>query len=136
MPVTQHWIPVHSHYASWVADALVEGNRHFVKPLPHDAHDEDVFPEFLLLDAGEQPLPMEISGFSSSAAYEQRKQEKIAAYRNRSDPYWHWDIVTMGTEQGAWPPFPPRRWRATEPLADHPEFPPLAGGAVLLPHRA
>jgi hypothetical protein len=110
MPVTQHWIPVDSHYEAWVADALVDTDRHVVKPLRYDAREEEVFPDFLLLDAGDSPLPMEIYGFTGNPAYEQRMQEKIAAYQQSGEPFWHWDIATAGSEPGAWPSFPLKRF--------------------------
>jgi len=82
-------------------------------------------------------LPIEIYGFTGNSAYEQRKYEKIAAYRNSGDPYWHWDVATMGAEKGAWPTFPPQRWQDTEQRTDHPYLLPhvkIYSKGVSLPH--
>jgi hypothetical protein len=109
MRVTPQFIPIHSRYEALVAGALVEENRAFIKPLRYDARESEVFPDFLLLDAGDRPLPMEIYGFTGSETYERRKLEKIAAYRSGGQPFWQWDIAASGGNPGAWPAFPPRK---------------------------
>ena len=106
MQVTPQLIPVHSQYQALVANALVEAERTFLKPLHVDAREADSLPDFLLLDAGERPLPMEIYGFTGNPAHEQRKQEKLAGYRASRQPFWHWDVAATGSRPDAFPRFP------------------------------
>lgn len=104
MRVTKHWIPVESRYEATIANSLVDQGRAFIKPLRYDADQDAVFPDFYLLDCGDQPVPIEVHGFSGNLKYEQRKQEKIQHYQRQGENYWHWEVCKTGS--GSWPPFP------------------------------
>jgi hypothetical protein len=112
MRVTPQFIPVHSQYEALVANALVEADRAFIKPLRYDSHESDIFPDFCLLDTAVERLPMEIYGYTNHPGYERRKQEKLEWYRQSGTPFWHWDVATSGRLEGQWPPFPPKRRRS------------------------
>ena len=111
MRTTAHWIPSDSQYESWVAEALVQEDRRFLKPMRYDAFDEEVFPDFMLLDAGEKPVPMEIYGMTGNRKYERRKREKIAIYEGRGEAFWQWEVDPKKARQNAWTSFP-ERWAA------------------------
>lgn len=105
MPVTDSWIPVDSRYEAMIAHTLVKEGRSFYKPLRYDADESETFPNFMLLDASGEPLPMEIYGFGGNKAHEKRKREKVAIYRASGRLFWQWDVLQSGRET-SWPPFP------------------------------
>ena len=107
MRVTGEWIPVQSHFEAWLAKELVNNARYFQKPLRYDASTESVFPDFLLTDCGDTPIPLEVFGYTNNPTYEARKADKIAAYRRSGDPFWFWDVGIHGNKPNAWPALPP-----------------------------
>ncbi|MCW5300344.1 DUF1173 family protein [Herbaspirillum lusitanum] len=84
------YIPVDSSYELIVADKLLVEKRSFVKPLRYDAADDVVFPDFKLLDAGPNPVPMEIYGVKNNPKYDERKRAKVAHYKQSGEPFWDW----------------------------------------------
>jgi hypothetical protein len=61
---TENWIPIEGIHESDLIQALTEQKRRFMKPLRYDARSAAVFPNALLLDAGEAPMPLHVvSGF-------------------------------------------------------------------------
>jgi hypothetical protein len=106
MRVTPEWIPVQSQFEAWLAQELVAQKRYFQKPLRYDASEESVFPDFLLSDCGDKPLPLEVFGYTNNPAYESRKAEKIAEYRRRGEPFWYWDVAIHGNKPNDWPGLP------------------------------
>jgi hypothetical protein len=102
MDTTRNFIPIDSSYEGRVCDQLIHEKRMFIKPLRYDAKRDEVFPDFLLLDAHTEPVPMEIYGYSSPE-YNQRKIEKIVQYEKSRLPYWYWDTHI---QPDFWPPFP------------------------------
>jgi hypothetical protein len=93
MALNAHWIPVESAFELQVADALVAENRGFIKPLRFDASVDEVFPDFVLLDARDgRQIPMEVFGMQTES-YLARKAEKCDYY-NRIfgvDRWWCWN---------------------------------------------
>ena len=68
MAVTADWIPVESSYEQQVADTLVSRKRAFNKPLRYDARTDEVFPDFILLDAFDgRQVPMEVFGLKHAS---------------------------------------------------------------------
>lgn len=102
MLTSWRFIPVESQYELQVADQLVAQRRMFIKPLRYDASAEVVFPDFLLADAGEHPLPMEVYGVSGNRRYEARKRAKRDYYSASGKPFWEW----TPKRQTSMPPFP------------------------------
>jgi hypothetical protein len=55
---TQTWIPIEDSAEKALADALTATGRRFIKPLSFDAPSSVVFPNFLLLYVGRDPMPL------------------------------------------------------------------------------
>lgn len=94
MLTTPQWIPVDSGYEAAAAASLVAEGRRFDKPLRFDSGQDQVFPDFWLLDAGD-PLPMEVWGMSDTD-YIERKNEKTAHYDEKygAGNWWQWDAAS------------------------------------------
>lgn len=60
MLVSDQWIPIEALHELPLINALVDQRRRFVKPLRYDASTASAFPNALLLDAGELPLPLQV----------------------------------------------------------------------------
>ncbi len=96
MMVNWRCIPVESTYELLVADQLVEQQRRFTKPMRFDAAKDDVFPDFLLSDAGLHSVPMEVYGVSGNAGYETRKVAKRVLYLASGQAFWEWTPPIAG----------------------------------------
>jgi len=98
MPTTPRFIPFDSSYEHELADILIDSSYSFTKPMRYDADKDVVFPDFLLDVPGyPDPIPMEIYGMNGLSEYDKRKQEKIAHYKSKGSPYWHWDLSAQDT---------------------------------------
>ena len=60
MSTSTHWIPVEGVHELPLIDALVAAHRRFIKPLRYDARRDVAFPNALLLDTGQQAVPLHI----------------------------------------------------------------------------
>lgn len=60
MLVTDQWIPIEALHELPLINELVDQHRRFVKPLRYDASTACSFPNALLLDAGEAPIPLQV----------------------------------------------------------------------------
>ena len=60
MLVTDQWIPLDGLYELPLVEALQQQGRVFIKPLKFDAKSAASFPNVLLLDAGEAPIPLHV----------------------------------------------------------------------------
>lgn len=99
MLASTHWIPVEGIHELPLIDALVAGQRRFVKPLRYDAKSAAVFPNALLLDVGSLPVPLHvISDFMAA----KDRSEKERAVRSGEVPPWVWRNAE------AMPPLPSR----------------------------
>lgn len=86
MLATDHWIPVEGVHELGLIHTLIDEKRRFLKPLRYDAKTAAVFPNVLLLDAGEKPLPMHlVSGFMT--AKERGLKEKALT---NEETKWVW----------------------------------------------
>lgn len=110
MLTTPNYIPVESSHEWRVARKLEGEGRRFLKPLRYDAK-EEVFPDFILLDAEKPEVPMEVYGLSSEP-YLARKAEKEAYYLSQYGlkGWWTWDATSTATI----PTFPDRLVTHTE----------------------
>lgn len=99
METTEDFLPIDSQYEARIANALVNQERRFTKPLRYDGV-AATFPDFVLTDMPHE-CPMEIYGFSG-LEYEVRKREKIDFYERQGMPFWHWDV----SQSKLPPPFP------------------------------
>jgi hypothetical protein len=65
MLTTEQWIPINGVDEIDLIHALIDQKRRFVKPLQYDAKSAAAFPNALLLDVGDAPVPLHIvSGFA------------------------------------------------------------------------
>lgn len=106
MRVTDYWLPVESDYEHTVADELVDDGRRFIKPLRYDADEEEVFPDFILLDTDHpRGTPMEVFGMNSTE-YRARQAVKVDYYNDvfGVTGWWSWIPSVEPTHQ----PFPPK----------------------------
>lgn len=104
MRVTEDWLPVDSNYEQVIADDLVAEGRRFIKPLRYDADEDEVFPDFILLDTGNyRGTPMEVFGMTS-AEYKARQAEKTDYYNEAFgiEGWWRW-IPAEERERAAFP---------------------------------
>ncbi|SIQ98635.1 DUF1173 family protein [Aquipseudomonas alcaligenes] len=106
MSVSERWIPVASSHEARVEQLLAEQQRSFWKPLRFDAAEEEVFPDFWLLDTGEAEFPLEVFG-RSDEVYCARKFAKHSLYDKQYTPsgWWCWDAA-KDPDGKAIPPFP------------------------------
>ncbi|MFL6605785.1 MAG: DUF1173 family protein [Steroidobacteraceae bacterium] len=94
MVTTPEYIPVFSMEEALLAQRLTDEARAFYKPLPYDAVPWRL-PNFLLVDCGDSPIPLEILGYSD--AENAVRQGRIAQYRELGSPHWLWDCKEAST---------------------------------------
>lgn len=93
MVVSDEWIPVDSSYEAVIEARLRDQERTFVKPLRYDSSEEQVFPDFWLMDVGRGvEFPLEVFG-RQDPAYLARKKAKRVYYNETYGPdgWWYWD---------------------------------------------
>ena len=90
--VSLNFIPVDSGYELKVADKLVEAERFFKKPLRHRC--EETLPDFVLLDM-DPVVVMEVFGMENDHEYNERKKEKLEAYRRQGTIVWTWSPASQ-----------------------------------------
>src|SRR5208283_1086717 len=101
MMTSAQWIPLDHIYEKDVIDKLVAEQRAFLKPLRYEAKHAGKFPNFLLLDAGERPVALDIL---SPFLTDRERAAKTSAIAARNPEGWAWD-----TAQGVFiPDLPPR----------------------------
>ena len=84
------WIPLDHAYEKDVVDKLVAEERAFIKPLRYEAKHVEQFPNFQLLDAGEQPVALDIL---SAFLTDQERAAKARAIAERKPKGWVWDTA-------------------------------------------
>lgn len=110
MVVSDEWIPVESGYEAVIEAMLRDQGRKFIKPMRFDAEQEQVFPDFWLMDVGAgRELPMEVYG-RQDPKYLARKEVKFAYYTRHYGPtgWWSWD-ASADPRGLSIPAFPPAR---------------------------
>jgi Protein of unknown function (DUF1173) len=91
MVTTLEYIPVLSIEEAVLAQQLVRQSRTFYKPLPYDAGAARL-PNFLLIDCGNAPVPLEIIGHDEPDAA--TRQMRLAEYAEARKTHWRWDSKT------------------------------------------
>jgi hypothetical protein len=89
MLASAQWLPVEAADELPLVDALVAQRRRFLKPLRYDAPSAAAFPNVLLLDCGNQPVPLHLTGDHLSAQDQAQRRKAIQASR---EPAWVWDL--------------------------------------------
>lgn len=90
MMTSAQWIPLDHTYEKDVIEKLVAERRAFLKPLRYEAKHAGKFPNFLLLDAGEWPVALDIL---SPFLTDQERAAKASAIAARSPKGWTWDTA-------------------------------------------
>ncbi|WP_167758759.1 DUF1173 family protein [Zemynaea arenosa] len=98
---TKSWIPIAGSFELDLHDRLVSGERTFYKPLRYDASSWTQLPNFVLLDAGPEPVPLHVIDPWADQADIERKR-KVA------EGSWIWQLDQ---------PAPPLPHRDTLPIA-------------------
>ncbi len=102
MLVSAHWIPIDGVHELPLIEALVAGQRRFVKPLRYDAKSAAPFPNALLLDCGPRPVPLHLT---SAFMTPQDRALKDRAIQADGAGAWVWHLGD------AMPPLPPVEMR-------------------------
>jgi hypothetical protein len=103
---TDAWIPVENSFEKALADALTLARRQFIKPLSFDAPSSIAFPNFLLLDAAREPIPLNIVLPTANKTAQKAKEDLVAVAPPGS---WVWRI----DESAQLPALPPKLPAAT-----------------------
>ncbi len=90
MMTSTQLIPLDHAYEKDVVDKLVAEQRAFLKPLRYEAKHAGKFPNFLLLDAGERPVALDIL---SPFLTDQERAAKASAIGARNPKGWAWDTA-------------------------------------------
>jgi hypothetical protein len=87
MLTSEQWIPIEGIHELPLVQALVNQQRRFVKPLRYDARNAATFPNALLLDAADSPVPLHVV-----SAYLDPKEQaaKALALKTGDDTQWIW----------------------------------------------
>ncbi len=97
MMTSAQWIPLDHAYEKDVVDKLVTEQRAFLKPLRYEAKHAGRFPNFLLLDAGERPVAVDIL---SPFLTDQERAAKARAIEARKPDGWAWDTAQSAAVPG------------------------------------
>ena len=87
MLATEQWIPIEGVHELDLIDALIEQKRHFLKPLRYDAKSAASFPNALLLDVADKPVPLHVTSRFMDA---KERAVKGKALKSAGDPQWVW----------------------------------------------
>ena len=90
MMTSAQWIPLDHTCEKDVVDKLVAEQRAFLKPLRYEAKHAGKFPNFLLLDADERPVALDIL---SAFLTDQERAAKARAIEARKPHGWAWDAA-------------------------------------------
>lgn len=87
MLTTEQWIPLNAIYEIDLIRALIEHKRRFIKPLQYDAPSAAGFPNVLLLDVGDKPVPLHVLSAYANTRERTAKEKAIKAATNTQ---WIW----------------------------------------------
>jgi hypothetical protein len=71
---------------------LSQQGRLFSRQLRYDDDAEAVFPDFLLLDVGFNPLPLYVFGITEGDKRDAMVRQCIRHYQQTHEPHWFWDL--------------------------------------------
>jgi hypothetical protein len=117
MMVNREWIPVDNRFERVVVDALVTGERSFLKVMRYGAPEKHAYANFVLRDTDEPQLKLDIvvDGKDSNAT-----AAKEAAIAGRPAGSWVWRTSQTLHMPPLPPPAKPRRFQAATPPAPAP----------------
>jgi hypothetical protein len=87
MITSEQWIPIEGIHELPLVQALVNQQRRFVKPLRYDARNAATFPNALLLDAADSPVPLHVV---STYLDSKEQAAKALALKTGDDTQWIW----------------------------------------------
>ncbi|HWR87328.1 MAG TPA: DUF1173 family protein, partial [Acidiferrobacterales bacterium] len=90
MLTTGNWIPLEGPHEVGLIQALTEHERRFLKPLRYDAKSVAGFPNALLLDTGDTPVPLHVLSLLMDAKERAAKEKAIGA-PGKGVWVWHTD---------------------------------------------
>lgn len=93
MWVDKRLLPFEHDMELRLLDHLVEDKRHFQRALRYDAGRDEVYPDVLLLDAGEAPLPMFVYGHRAEGRRDEETRVRVQTYQDDDVEHWFWDIA-------------------------------------------
>jgi len=88
----KRYLPFETDTDRRVADRLVEARRYFQRTLRFDAGRDEVFPDFLLLDADEHPVPMFVFGHRPTTRRDSETRQVVQEHQDEGLVHWFWDI--------------------------------------------
>jgi hypothetical protein len=110
MLASDQWIPLEGVHELELIEALVNAGRRFVKPLRYDALSAAPFASALLLDAGDQLVPLHVV----SAFVTPRERDAKARMLRAAGPVWTWHT------SGSMPDLPPIAAGRVRPVSPTP----------------
>lgn len=87
MMTGENWIPLDYTYEQTLMSVMQEQRRRFIKPLRYESKGGAVFPNFVLLDAGDAPVSLDIV---SAFMADKDRAVKESVVRERIQPAWVW----------------------------------------------
>jgi len=102
MKTNKDYIPFDNPHQQQMLDDLQQ-TRLFSRQLPFDAEKDDVFPDFLLLDAGRHPVPMYVFGYGQRPKHDAAVREHIKHFESVNEPCWYWDLQWDPKKHPAYP---------------------------------
>jgi len=88
--VTTNFIPFHDPAENEIAGYLK--TRMYQKQLAYDASSSHPYPNYLLLDAGHDQLPLYVLGLPGSSKRDAVIREQIEKHEENEEPFWFWDL--------------------------------------------
>lgn len=111
MWVDKRMLPFEHDMELRLLDLLVADRRHFQRALRYDAARDEVYPDVLLLDAGEAPLPMYVLGHHIEGHRDERTRERVQSCQDEEVEHWFWDIAFSAQDIPALPKRVGGPWR-------------------------
>lgn len=105
LTVNQEYLPIRDEFEKALVESM-KPSRMFIKQLAYDAGSDAVIPSFLLLDVGEEPLPMYIFGHRGNKKQIMTVYSAVKSMEENEEPCWYWD-TRWDTHK--WPELPPPR---------------------------
>lgn len=96
LEIDDHYLPCKSKEDSdedaVITKLLIDNDRDFIKTMPYDPSTNNVYPDFMLLDTGDKPMPMAIfHSFASEDILEARHVER-KKWESEYGAAWIWNI--------------------------------------------
>jgi hypothetical protein len=92
LQIDDHFLPSKTAEDVVITKVLIEGERDFIKTMPYDTTNDNVYPDFMLLDTGLKPTPLAIfHAFASEDTLDARHKAKTR-WEAEYNTSWIWNI--------------------------------------------